>query len=116
MEIAGEDYAVTYRAGEACVHFSGILRLGGMPDYQPMLDLMTQARDEAGGELCLDLTRLSLLNSSGIAMLSKFVIACRSTGAALRIRGSSAIAWQGKSLYNLQRLMPGMQVEISDSP
>jgi hypothetical protein len=112
MEIEGEDYRAVYPEGSGAVRLSGVLRLGGMPDYQPILDLMTRARDDNGNCLCLDLSELSLLNSSGIAMLSKFVIGCRTAGSALVLKGSSAIPWQGKSLYNLQRLMPALQVEL----
>jgi hypothetical protein len=60
----------------------------------------------------VDLSELEFLNSSGIAMLSKFVIEARNRKTVtLTILGAQAIPWQGKSLVNLQRLMPAMQLD-----
>jgi hypothetical protein len=46
-------------------------------------------------------------------MLSKFIIEVRKkAGVQMAVQGSQGIAWQGKSLKNLQRLMPGLQLEL----
>lgn len=43
-------------------------------------------------------------------MLSKFVIHCRKNNVKVRIQWSDAIAWQNKSLKNLQRLLPALEL------
>nr|WP_232222185.1 hypothetical protein [Thioalkalivibrio paradoxus] len=73
---------------------------------QMLEDALTDCSD-----LTLDLTELEFLNSSGIATLSKFVINARNRQTCrLTIRGSGSIAWQGKSLNNLKRLMPALEL------
>ena len=108
--ISGEGYTVQHDEEGGCVHFSGSLRLGGLAEYAPVSQLLDGALQRHDA-LTLDLTRLEFLNSSGIATLSKFVIAARNhQHCALEIRGSSGIAWQGKSLNNLKRLMPSLEL------
>ena len=53
------------------------------------------------------------MNSSGIAMLSKFVIEARGRAdGGLVIRASRSVPWQGKSLNNLKRLMPALELDM----
>lgn len=57
--------------------------------------------------------KLGFLNSSGISMLSKFVIGLRKQkGTLLIVLGSNDQPWQGKSLQNLVRLLPGLKLEV----
>lgn len=47
-------------------------------------------------------------------MLSKFVINIRKKNSTkIIVQGSAAIPWQGKSLKNLQRLMPSLILEFN---
>jgi hypothetical protein len=63
--------------------------------------------------LTIDLQALTFLNSSGINMLSKFVIKVRQQpGTRMVIVGSQMVPWQGKSLKNLQRLMPVLDLQF----
>lgn len=112
MKIEGEGYSVEFDQSSGTVLLSGSLRLGGMPEYTPILALMDDAMAQAGGALSIDLRGLQLLNSSGITMMSKFVIGCRGKSAALKIIASENVPWQGKSLKNLQRLMPAIELVI----
>jgi hypothetical protein len=46
-------------------------------------------------------------------MLSKFVINVRKKGSsALTVKGSESYPWQNKSLKNLQRLMPNLELDV----
>ncbi len=112
MEIRDENYHVIYLPEDGKVLFKGSLRLSGMEEYRPISRLL----DEAGKDredLMLDLHELDFLNSSGINMLSKFIISLRQRGdIALRVRGAKAIPWQGKSLRNLQRLLPSLKLVL----
>lgn len=113
MNIQDENYRICFDEAACAVEFHGTLRLNGMTEYAPILDLLNQASATPARPLVLDLRRLEFLNSSGIAMLSKFVIGVRNGELKLTVLGSSAIPWQGKSLTNLKRLMPGLMLEIS---
>jgi hypothetical protein len=114
MNIQDENYTICFDAAAQTVEFHGSLRLNGMAEYAPIFELLNQASANPAQPLTLDLRRLEFLNSSGIAMLSKFVIGVRNGEVKLNVLGSSAIPWQGKSLTNLKRLMPNLMLEIRD--
>lgn len=110
--IEGENYAVNLDPTAATLNMSGTLRLNGMDEYAPVSKLLSELLTLPGSPT-LDLTKLGFLNSSGIAVLSKFVIEARTKGiAGLRIVGAQSVPWQTKSLRNLQRLMPALQLDI----
>lgn len=112
--IQDELYSYVYDGAAGVLYLKGILRLNGTEEYAPLVALLTRALDEhENGSLVLDLCGLEFLNSSGIATLSRFVIDCRNRKTvALTVRGTRNVAWQGKSLPNLQRLMPALGMEI----
>src|SRR4051795_12812770 len=111
MEINTNEYQVW--SEEGTVYFEGTMRLGGTESYEPINDLLTQALAANPTELTLDLTGLEFLNSSGINLLAKFTIAVRKQGGvALTVRGAQRIPWQGKSLPNLKKLHPALELQI----
>jgi hypothetical protein len=111
--IQGEAYSVAYDSAAATVAMKGMMRLNGTEEYAAIAGLLSRAIGEQPA-VVLDIRELEFLNSSGIAMLSKFVIEARNRAtAALTIRGAKTIAWQGKSLVNLQRLMPALTMELA---
>ncbi|WP_017718870.1 slr1659 superfamily regulator [Kamptonema formosum] len=113
MEIKSEDYSIWYEPDKATVTCQGALRLSGMDEYAPIVQLLNDAIDKHPPQLVLNLQELDFLNSSGINVLSKFVIKVRQNGNVnLVVRGSKNIPWQGKSLKNLQRLLPALQLEL----
>jgi len=76
------------------------------------MDLLLTAVEQSP-TLTLNLQELEFLNSSGISMLSMFVVKVRDRGVTqLVLQGSNKILWQTKSLRNLQRLMPGLTLEL----
>lgn len=112
MEIRTDEYSVCYESDMATVFFQGVLRLNGINEYQPVMDLLLSAIEEKP-KLILDLRKLEFLNSSGISMLSMFVVKVRGRGdVTLSLEGSNQVLWQTKSLKNLQRLMPGLQLSL----
>ena len=113
MEIKTEDYGICYDPSTATVSFRGSLRLSGPQEYAPIVQLLEEVADLAPAKITLNLQQLEFLNSSGINMLSKFIIEVRKKARVqMAVQGSQRIAWQGKSLKNLQRLMPGLQLEL----
>jgi hypothetical protein len=113
MEIKTEDYRICYDPSTATVSFVGSLRLSGPAEYAPIVELLGSLASVEPAKITLNLQQLEFLNSSGINMLSKFIIEVRKQARVqMAVQGSQRIAWQGKSLKNLQRLMPGLQLEL----
>jgi hypothetical protein len=110
MVIETDDFKVWYDSETATVFFSGSLRLSGTAEYAPISHLLEKVLAQQPQQLKLDLQQLQFLNSSGINMLSKFVINVRKKNTAMEVVGSKDIPWQGKSLKNLQKLMPKLQL------
>ncbi len=108
----GKDYRVWYDAENTTVFLKGFLRLDGIEEYKPTMNLLTDAISQVS-VLTIDLKELEFLNSSGISMLSMFVVEVRNRGGVeITLLGSNKVLWQTKSLKNLQRLMPSMQLEF----
>ncbi len=113
QEVKGEDYVVEYDSDSTTVKFRGELALGGPKEYAPINDLFAQAIDQNPDVITVDLRELAFLNSSGISMLSKFVLGLRKQKSIqLVILGSDDMPWQGKSLKNLQKFLPSLKLEI----
>jgi hypothetical protein len=111
MEVKGTNYHVTYEPVTATVYFQGVLRLRGLNEYDPIIQLLDDVVGAMPEKITLDLRRLQFLNSSGINILFKFVIKIREQGQSqLVVVGSEQVAWQKKSLQNLRRLMAGVQL------
>lgn len=111
----GEDYSVQYDPNAQAVSFAGSIRLQTMDDYTPIRELLHAAIDDAdpGATVSLDFRGLRFLNSSGINTISRFVIAARKQDTVmLQVLGNQEIYWQQKSLTNLQKLWPKIQIDI----
>ena len=111
MEIKTEDYNICYDAAAKAVICQGSLRLGGMEDYASIVQLLEDVVNQQPQIVTLNLRELKFLNSSGINVLSNFVIKARRQNMQLVVQGSTNIPWQGKSLKNLQRLLPSLKLE-----
>ncbi|OUD11742.1 slr1659 superfamily regulator [Thioflexithrix psekupsensis] len=112
MEIKTDSYRVIQADENSTIKLEGALRLSGMEEYAPIVDLFNQVVDSSVEKITLDLRELEFLNSSGINVLSKFVIKIRQKqNIQMIVQGSQKVAWQGKSLKNLQRLMPTLQLK-----
>jgi hypothetical protein len=113
VEIKTDDYRVWREPDSSTIFFQGFLRLNGMDGYQPIMELLLSTVEQSSS--CrLDFCELEFLNSSGISMLSMFVVKVRQRGnVQMVLQGSDKILWQTKSLKNLQRLMPSLKLEFS---
>ncbi len=112
MEIKTEDYSVGYESATATVNFQGLLRLPGIPDYEPIIQLLNDVIEQEPPKIIMNLQELKFLNSSGMSALSRFVIGVRKKKTIqLVVKGSQGISWQNKSLDNWQRLMPALTLE-----
>jgi len=111
MEIKTSEYRVW---GEgATIHYEGTMRLSGTAAYAPILDLMQETLATKPPKVILDLTELEFLNSSGINLLAKFTIDVRKQPTVgMQVIGSTKIPWQSKSLPNLKKLHPAVELTI----
>jgi hypothetical protein len=113
LESKTDDYQIWNDPETSTVFFRGFLRLAGMEEYRPVMELLMSAIEKSPN-FTINLRELEFLNSSGISMLSMFVIKVREKGNVnLVLQGSGQILWQTKSLKNLQRLMPGIKLDFS---
>lgn len=113
QEVKGNDYQVQYDTASATVYFQGEIALGGAKDYAPIVNLLNEVADLEPKIITLNVKELAFLNSSGISMLSKFVLGMRKKkGTQLVVLGSKKMPWQSKSLKNLERLLPGLKLVV----
>lgn len=112
MEVKGDDYRVWYIPESTSIYCQGSLRLAGTEEYAPIVNILDSVIEEFPQNITLNLCQLEFLNSSGINVLSKFVIRVRQKeNIKIIVQGFENIPWQGKSLKNLQRLMPSLKLE-----
>lgn len=112
MDIKTETYEINYDDATKTICFQGSLRLSGMEEYKPIVQLLHEIAEQKPSHITLNLRELKFLNSSGINVLSKFTIEVRKNKEiAMTVQGAKSIPWQGKSLKNLQRLMPTLELE-----
>ena len=112
MDIKTETYTIDYDESTTTIRFEGSLRLSGMEEYKPIVELLHDIAQQKPSHITLNLRELKFLNSSGINVLSKFTIEVRKNKEiAMTVQGSKNVPWQGKSLKNLQRLMPTLELE-----
>ena len=98
--ITGEEYSVEYNNNTQAVTFIGSMRLRTSEEYEPINQLLHQAHEATAAEdtLILDFSELKFLNSSGINVVSRFVIAGRKAAKInLLVKGSQEIYWQMNS-------------------
>ena len=111
--IEDNGYKIEYHPDTITCNLKGSLRLGGPKEYKPIASLLDNILKESPEMITLDLKELKFLNSSGISMLSKFVISARKAKTVkITVLGSSELPWQGKSLKNLQKLLPSLKLEL----
>jgi len=112
--INGESFEVRLEESNSTVSFKGALRLSGTEDYAPILALLKATMVNSATPMVLDLRELDFLNSSGITMFSRFVIEARDhEGIDLQVLASEAVPWHARSLKNLQRLMPALNIRLT---
>lgn len=110
MEIKDKEYAVTFDANAGRLTMSGILRLM-TKDYKEITDLLDHIARAAPPTLEVDFQGLKMVNSSGLNMLSRFVLALRSKGGVQVVfHGSKQQVWQAKTLQNMKHFLPTSQL------
>ncbi len=111
MEIKSNEYRVWTQ--DSTIYFEGTMRLSGTEAYAPINELLSDVLAFQPDAIIIDVSNLEFLNSSGINLLAKFAIAVRKQpGVGITVQGSQRIPWQGKSLPNLKKLHPSLELLI----
>jgi hypothetical protein len=112
-EVKGAKYRVTYDPSTATLAFEGTLRLRDVQAYGSLITLFDRAVAAEHEVVTLDVRGLDFLNSSGINVLFQFVIKLRDRAVSqLVVRGTSRVLWQTRTLQNMRRLMPDLQLDL----
>jgi hypothetical protein len=112
--IKGESFEIRLEDDNSTVFFRGALRLSGMEDYAPIFEMLKGTLIDPSLPIVLDVRELDFLNSSGITMFSRFVIEARDrVGVDLYFLASESISSHARSLNNLQRLMPALEIRLT---
>jgi hypothetical protein len=113
MEIKGQTYRVAYDDVADTVTFEGTLRLYGMVEYGPIKELLDRVTCTGSEAITLNLKDLRFLNSAGINLLFQFVLKLHEQAMdQIVVLGAADIPWQGRSLPNLKKLVPELQLLI----
>jgi len=98
--------------GPGVVRFEGTLRLHPR-DYEPVWTFLMQVLEEKVDVLTLDLRPLVFVNSSGINALYKLAVELRKRGTPRLVVEAGDGAWQKKSLPNLKRFLPSVELRLA---
>lgn len=113
MEIKNQEYSIKYDNSKHTVICKGSMRLNGMQEYAPISNFLNSVIEQEPARIILNVEQLNFLNSSGVSVLSKFVIKVRNKkNIEMTVIGCEELPWQKKSLKNLQRLMPSLNLEL----
>ena len=95
-------YEVDHNRESAVVR--GVLRLESVDSYDLLFGPARACLALPQGNYTLDVSGVSLMNSSGIRALANLVMLAKQHGATLVILGSEAVAWQRKTMASLSAL------------
>ena len=113
MELATDNYRVAYDETSNTLLFSGRLRSADAEMFKRMDELLDKAGRLNKLSMVWDLRRLDDLNSAGLGVLYRFVAKQRDNpDYVLKVKANNNVCWQGKSLPNLKKLMPKVQLEF----
>ncbi|MBN2753254.1 MAG: hypothetical protein JXR81_00165 [Candidatus Goldbacteria bacterium] len=113
MQIKGEDYSIIFDDKLNTVNFNGSLRLENMGEYKAIEQFLLDVHELNLPFLNLDFKEVDFLNSSGIAMLCRFIMDVKKQNKMpVIVTGNDDILWQKKSFANLKLLWDKVEVKF----
>jgi hypothetical protein len=110
MRIHDRAYSIEFDPQTGSLTLAGRLTLMTR-DYEPMRELLDHVLRLAPPRLDVDIQRLRLINSSGLNILSRFVLGLRARPAVeVVFHGSSEVVWQAKTLANMKCFLPSARL------
>ena len=91
----------------------GVLRLESVDSYDLVFGPARAGLTPPQARYTLDVTGVSLMNSSGIRALANLVLLAKQHGATLIILGSQAVAWQRKTMASLSALYDRLEIRLA---
>jgi hypothetical protein len=79
-KIETDSYSLSYVDEDHKIIIKGNLRLQSLKKYEEIMSFITEKAIKDDKKLLMDLSELTILNSSGIASLSLFLIKLRDSG------------------------------------
>lgn len=113
MQITNDDYAIKFDDKLNTVNFKGTLRLENLAEYKAIEQFLMDIYELNLPFLNLDFKDVDFLNSSGIAMLCRFIINVKKQDRMpVIVTGNDEILWQKKSFMNLKVLWDKVEVKF----
>jgi len=113
-----QKYSIIYDIDSASLMFSGSFVLNSSLDYDPILQLLKQTADKhEPHKLVLDISGLKFMNSSGLNMITKFIMYfndVKKYKLKLYIKIHRKINWQEKLCCNMGKLLESLEVLYDD--
>lgn len=91
----------------------GVLRLESVDSYDVVFGPARASLALPGGNYTVDVTGVSLMNSSGIRALANLVLLAKQHGATLVVLGAEDVAWQRKTMASLSALYERVEIRLS---
>ena len=112
MKVVGPTYTVSYDEPTVTVNFEGVLRLQNIEEGEPITRLLNELAATAPDVILLDFVQLQLMNSTGLNILIKFMLAMREQNTSkMMLRASEKHFWQRDLIRGLQKFVPGSELQ-----
>jgi hypothetical protein len=111
MILTGEGYSIEFNSALRRIEIIGQLRLNSINKYDDIVTFLLEKTTGSDDELILDLTGLEIMNSSGIASLSLYLIKAKELKRKIRILASKKIHWQALSMEDFEDINENIAVE-----
>ena len=112
MEFKTDIFSACYNEESNTVSLQGCIRSGDPEIYKQLDNVFQDAQKNNKLSLIWDLRALNDISSAGLGVLYRFAASKRENkDFALRIKANSSVYWQERSLPNIKKFLPSVQLE-----
>lgn len=109
---ADDEYSVDYDARPSSAVLRGVMRLDSVEAYERIFAPIGPAIEAATEPYTIDVSAVTLMNSSGIRALASIVLAAKRASKKLVLVGREDVPWQRKSVASLRSLYRDLEVRL----